>query len=102
MDTQNVVFVKKKSGFWKAVKIILAIAAIAFVAAKIYQTFFKKETAELVEEPDEDLMLDMAEDGDAVEVAVVEEAADEAFEVPADAVIANADDMAEAVDTEEV
>jgi hypothetical protein len=86
MENQNIVYVKKESGFWKFVKIALAVAAICFVAAKIYQKFFKKKTVEAIEEADAPEALPEAEEN--VEVAEAEE-----FEVPAEAVIANAEDM---------
>lgn len=85
----NVVLVKKKSTFWKVVKVLLVVAAITFVLAKLYRKFAQKVADEL-EMPDEELLL---EDADG-ELAIVEDVAeDDAFEVPADAVIANLDDM---------
>lgn len=88
MENSNVVVVKKKSTFWTVVKILLAVGAICLVAAKIYQKFFKNKKAAVCEiEDDEDLPeIDTAEETDTDE---------EAFEVPADAVIANAEDMEE-------
>ena len=78
-DTDFVV--KKRCGWLTAIKVILAVAAVAFVAYKIYQKFFKKSAA--LEEPAEDeLMLD-------------ETAAVESFEVSAQDVIANAEGAAE-------
>ncbi len=78
-DTDFVV--KKRCGWLTALKVILAIAAIAFVAYKIYQKFFKKSAA--LEEP--------AEDG----LTIDETAAEEILEVSAQDVIANAEDSAE-------
>lgn len=91
MENQNIVYVKKESGFWKFVKIALAVAAICFVAAKIYQKFFKKKTVEAVAEADDlDELPEVMEEADVAE--------EEAFEVPAEAVIANAEDMEASAD----
>lgn len=71
----------------KIVGILLAIGAVCVVAVKIYNKFFRKEQPAL--EGD-------AEGADAIadESAVEDAAADvETFEVPASAVIANADQM---------
>lgn len=86
MENQSVVYVEKKNGFWKFVKVALAVAAVAFVAVKVYQKFFKKTEIEMDEELDtelESLELDLSDD-------VAEE---DVFEASADAVIANAEDM---------
>jgi len=93
MDQQNVVYVEKKSGFWRFVKVALVVAAVAYVAVKVYQKYFKKIELDLdTEELDtelEPLALDFSDD-------VAEE---ETFEASADAVIANAEEME--VSTEE-
>ena len=88
MDNSNIVVVKKKNKIWTVLGILLAIGAVCLVAAKLYQKFVKnKQTAKAeLNEADELEALDCAEE------AVAEE---EAFEVPAEAVIANAEDMDE-------
>ena len=84
----NMIYVKKENGLWKAIKIVLAVAAISFVAYKVYQMFFKKKDTELeVEE------LDTALDPIELDLADEETEAIDAFEVSADAVIANVEDM---------
>lgn len=87
---ENEIVVKKSSGFVKFLKIALAVAAIAFIAIKVYQKFFKKKAAAVEE----------AEEAAALEADVAEAAAEEAvlaeeapFEVSADAVIDNAENM---------
>ena len=88
MDNSNYVVVKKKNKVWTVIGILLAIGAVCLVAAKLYQKFVKnKKAAEAeLDEADEPEALDCAEE------AAVEE---EAVEVPAEAVIANAEDMDE-------
>lgn len=83
----RIVTYQKKSGFWTAIKIILAVAAIGFVAYKIYKKYFCKKAEELPEE-EETLVLE-AEDA----VAEEEISEPEAFEAPAEAVIANAEEL---------
>ncbi|MBQ2734348.1 MAG: hypothetical protein IJF33_00800 [Clostridia bacterium] len=93
MGNENIVVVKKKSKFWTVVKILLVVGAIALVAAKIYQKFFKNKKCKLGEaEADEEL--------DALEAAEAEPdvAEEETFEVSADAVITNAEDMEESAE----
>lgn len=80
----DVVVVKKKNRFWKIVGILAAIAAVAFVAVKVYNKFFRKAKP-VLEEGEEEPALEGAE-----------EAAEETFEVPAEAVIANVDAVEEA------
>lgn len=77
---ENTVVVKKGNRFWKVVGILLAIAAVCFVAVKVYNKYFRKKKEALAEE----------EDLPELDVALDEE---ETFEVPAEAVIANAADM---------
>lgn len=77
---ENTVVVKKGNRFWKVVGILLAIGAICFVAVKVYNKYFRKKDEELAE----------AEELPELDVALDEE---ETFEVPAEAVIANAADM---------
>ena len=87
MEYQNTVYVEKKSGFWRFVKIALVVAAVAYVAVKVYQKYFKKEELELeAEELDtelEPLALDLSD----------ESFEEDAFEASADAVIANVEEM---------
>ena len=76
----DVVVVKKGNRVWKVIGILLAIASICAVAVVVYNKFFRKKKE----------ALDAAEELDALEGA--EEsvaAAEEAFEVNAEAVIAN-------------
>ncbi|MBQ8310328.1 MAG: hypothetical protein IJX80_04865 [Clostridia bacterium] len=75
----DVVMVKKGSRFWKVVGILLAIAGLCAVAVVVYKKFFQKKNEEL-EETEEPEALDGAEETPAAE---------EIFEVPAEAVIAN-------------
>ena len=81
---------KRGKTILKILGILLAIGAVCFVAVKIYRKFFKKEEPVLEGEAE-------AVDAIAEESATNEEeavAADEdSFEVPAVAVIANADQM---------
>lgn len=79
----GVVVVKKGNRFWKVVGILLAIGAVAFVAVKVYNKYFRKAKP-VLEEGEDAPALDEAE-----EVAVSEET----FEVPAEAVIANVADV---------
>lgn len=76
----NTVVVKKGNRFWKVVGILLAITAVCFVAVKVYNKYFRKKNEELAE----------GEELPELDVALDEE---ETFEVPAEAVIANAADM---------
>ena len=85
----NVVVTKKKSTFWTVVGILLAVAAVCVVAAKVYQKFFKKKEVEVIEaEGDAPELLD-----EAAEEDTPAESEAEVLEVPAEAVIANAEDM---------
>ncbi len=96
MENSNLLVVKKKSAFWRVVKLLLVVGAVCLVAAKIYQKFFKKKACACELDTEEDAVaLDAAE-----EVAQEEETA-EVLEVPAEAVIANAEDMEEATEAEE-
>ena len=80
----NYVVVKKKNTVWKVLGILLAIGALCVVAAKVYQKFFKNKKAAVCEAEEEDLTL-----------AETEEECDEAeaFEAPAEAVIADSENM---------
>ena len=72
----------------KIIGVLLAIGAVCFIAVKLYKKFFKKE--EPVLEAAADNLDAIAEDSAvAEEVPTVEDS----FEVPAAAVIANADQM---------
>ncbi len=74
----------------KILGILLAIGAVCFVAVKIYRKFFKKEEPVLEGTADEvDAIAEESAAGEAEEVALPEDS----FEVPAAAVIANADQM---------
>jgi len=88
-NTGNIIVVKKHSKLMKALKILLAVAAIAFVAAKIYQKFFQKKKLVAAETDDTPAVTG----GETEE----EQPAGEAFEVSADDVITNADELAESV-----
>ena len=93
MGTENIVVVKKKSKFWTVVKILLVVGAVALVAAKIYQKFFKNKKCALCEAED-------AEETEALAAAEEETdtAEEETFEVSADAVITNAEEMEESAE----
>lgn len=84
MENSNLVVVKKKNTVWTVIKILLAVGAVCLVAAKIYQKFFKNKKASAEEIKAED---------ETPEIAEAEAVEDDAFEVPAEAVIANAEDM---------
>ena len=79
----EVVVVKKGNRFWKVVGILLAIAGVCFVAVKVYNKFFRKAKP----------VVEGGEEVPAVEGAEEAAVAEETFEVPAEAVIANAADM---------
>lgn len=79
---------KRFKTFLKIVGVLLAIGAVCFVAVKLYRKYFKKE--EPVLEAAADDVDAIAEESVAAEEAVV---AEDSFEVPAEAVIANADQM---------
>lgn len=98
MENQNIVVVKKKSTFWTVVKILLVVGAVCLVAAKIYQKFFKKKTVEVLEDADDLAALDAADEVPTENVVEAEET----FEVPAEAVIANAEDMEDTAPVAEV
>ncbi len=83
---ENEIVVKKTSGWVKFLKIALAIAAIATVAVLVYKKFFKKKKVEELVEADDVVEAELPE----AEVEAVEEAP---FEVAADAVIDNAENM---------
>ena len=74
----------------KIIGILLAIGAICFVAVKLYKKFFKKEEPVLEGNADE---VDAIAEGTDAEVAEEVATTEDSFEVPAEAVIANADQM---------
>jgi len=75
----EVVMVKKSNRFWKVLGILLAIAGVCAAAVVIYNKFFRKKNEEL----------EAAEEPEALEGAEEAVEAEETFEVPAEAVIAN-------------
>ena len=54
----NMVYVGKKSSFWRAVKFLIAAAVVCFVVTKIYQKVVAKKKAAQAEAEDLDLDLD--------------------------------------------
>lgn len=76
---------------FKILGILLAIGAVCFVAVKLYKKFFKKEEPVLEGAADEVEALE--EGAEAEEVAEEVVTREDSFEVPAEAVIANADQM---------
>lgn len=93
MDS-NVVVVKKKNTVWKVIGILLAVGAVCVVAAKVYQKFFKNKKAQAIEANAEEETPELEDCCCEEEAPAAEE---EAFEVSAEAVIANAEDMEEPV-----
>ena len=81
MENQNA---KRGSKILKILGILLAIGAICYICVKVYRKFFPKEQPVLEGE---------ATDLDAVAAPAEEAVAAETFEVPAEAVIANAEQM---------
>lgn len=79
--------VKKRCTWLSVIKVVLVIAAIAFVAYKIYEKFFAKKNAALAPEEDEAELpaLEPTE-------AIAEETS--SFEVAAEDVIVNPESMA--------
>lgn len=84
----NTVYVKQPSTVWKVIKILLIISAIGFVAWIVYKKFFQKKKTDLLDDADDldELDIDMSD----LDVDFDEDA----FEVSAGDVIANAEDMA--------
>lgn len=74
----------------KILGILLAIGAVCFIAVKIYRKFFKKEEPALEAAADE---VDAIAEESTPEAAEEVAAEEDSFEVPAAAVIANADQM---------
>ena len=79
---------KRFKTFLKIVGVLLAIGAVCFVAVKLYRKYFKKEEPVLEAAADD---VDAIAEGSAVAEEAV--ATEDSFEVPAEAVIANADQM---------
>ena len=75
----DVVVVKKSNRVWKIIGILLAIASVCAVAVVVYNKFFRKKKEALAE----------AEELEVLEGTEESAAAEEAFEVNAEAVIAN-------------
>lgn len=80
----NVVVVNKKSRFATFVKVVLIFAAVTFVAVKIYNRFFKKKNVE---------ELEFADEAKPIPEQTADTADSNVLEVPADAVIANPEEM---------
>ncbi len=78
---------KKGGKFLKVLGILLAIAGVCFVAYKLYKKFFKKDQPALEAEAEE---VDVIAEESVAEEVVIEE---ETFEVPAEAVLANAEEL---------
>lgn len=78
---------KRGNTILKILGILLAIGAVCFIAVKVYRKFFPKQQPVLEGEAEG---TDAIADAPAVEEAVVEA---NTFEVPAEAVIANAEQM---------
>ena len=95
MEKENIVIVKKRSTFWSVVKFLLVVGAICFVAVKIYQKHFQKKEADAVNAAEEPTKLDCS---DALEETPSLE--EPAFEVSAEAVITNTEDMADVTSDE--
>jgi len=83
MGKQDYVVVEKKSTLWTAIKVILVLAVVCFVAYKIYQVVSKKRRAAQLE-AEEASLLDFSDEELEVE---------EPVEAPADAELATAEDM---------
>ena len=71
----------KRSRIATLISVLLAIAAVAFVAVKLYRKFFKKKQDALEEENDADLIEATAEEVDSEEPAAP---AEEAVPAPAE------------------
>lgn len=86
---ENQVVVKKGSRFGKFLKVVLILAAIAFVAVKVYNKFFKKQNVEALDAEADEAEAELT----AAEEEAVAEVEEAPFEVSADAVIDNAENM---------
>lgn len=83
MENEKIVVVEKKNWIWKVVAIAAAVAALTVAAIAIWKKLSKKKN----EEPEE---LDEIDLLDEIEEALAEE---DAFEAPAEEVIANAEEL---------
>lgn len=89
----QVVVVKKENRFWKVVKVLLVLAAIGFVAVKVYNKFFSKKNELLDAEDEEDIEALVEADEIDAEDDVEEPVAEEpTFEASADAVLDSAEE----------
>ena len=81
-----------KNKAWTVVKILLAVAAIGVAAYAIYRKFFQKKVEAELEsaDPCDTTALDVAEEPDT---EIGETVTENALEVPAESVIANAEAM---------
>ena len=86
----EIIVAKKASGWVKALKIALVILAVAAAAVLVYKKFFKKKKAEELVEAEDAVEAELCEAEEALVVEAIEEAP---FEVAADAVIDNAENM---------
>ncbi|MBR7097901.1 MAG: hypothetical protein IKC59_00670 [Clostridia bacterium] len=68
--------VKKRSTWLSVIKAILIIAAIAFVAYKIYDKFFRKKVQQDVLSDADDALADLPEADDGIESSVQDVIAD--------------------------
>lgn len=68
--------VKKRSTWLNVIKAILIIAAIAFVAYKIYDKFFRKKVKQDVLSDTDDVLADLPEADDGIEASVQDVIAD--------------------------
>ena len=84
MRNREVVYVDRGATVWKVIKILLVLAAVTFVAVKLYQKFAKKKQEEALAAADAEALLNADVDDDED---------DEPFEYPAEAVIQNAANM---------
>ena len=91
MENENIIIVKKKNTIWTVIAVLLALGAVCIVALKLYQKFFKKKKTADIDDAEALAELNIADDA-GEEIFEAEEIP---FEVSAEAVIANAEDMAE-------
>ena len=83
----KVVTYKKKSGILTAIAVIAALAAAGFVAYKVYKKYFAKKKVDEIPAEEEVAVLE------AEDVAAEDAVEEEVFEAPAEAVIANAEEI---------
>ncbi len=92
MGNQADLIVRKRNSWVTAIKVILVLAAIAFVAYKIYDKFAKKNRVLPAVDGDADALCAGADADEDVSIAAEETA----YEVAAEDVIINSEEMAEA------